>query len=114
MAQRILGKRTPVDPRSPEVRTSSPDAGYENIDVTCARFSAAAPDAAFVEPDPKEEEDLRKQAKVLIDQPAKAAEIMSARITDMVEKLIYVDTRPFKFIASERGVTYNRNYLKPI
>lgn len=114
MGQRILGKRTPIDPRSSEVRTSSPDAGYESIDVTCARFSATTPDASFVESDPKEEEDLQKQAKVLMEQPTKAAEIMSARITDMVEKLIYVDTRPFKFIASERGITYNRNYLKPM
>lgn len=114
MERRILGKRTPIDPRNSEVRTSSPDLGYESLDVTCARFAAQMPDSVFTEPDPQEEADLEKQAKILMDQPSKAAEILSAKITDMVERLIYVDTRPFQFIASERGVTYNRNYLRPL
>ena len=127
----MLGKRAPLVRSDNLFATSAPTPGFWEVDrhlatfsnLTSAKFSDQFAYGEFVgdpsiNPNPEVSEDQERELRLAADKalndPKGAGAAFTQSMLDLIERFIYVDSKPFKFVSKEGNATHDRSYLKPL
>jgi len=127
----MLGERVPLIKAGNLCNTSATRNGFGEIDRCLAQYSNLTSDRfsdqfkygefvgnpeTAINPERTEEEEreLRLAADKALNDPRGAGAAYTQSMLGLIEKFIYVDSKPFKFISKEGAATYDRSYLKPL